>query len=1090
MTSQRTIKIKGNPQRDEGTVEVVVRYTKKAITLTETPFGQVLDLDDSFLSGEPGEPAFPVQQIRVALPPYSDVLNVEAEVSNVREMTRAPVFIAPIQEMRPAMPTRVKIKKSLYRESPPAVKSPSYVKDARGVTTPHFDSYRNIMARPAPAATLVDIEHRGPATIAVLELRPVSQNPQGIIELASVISVSLLYQPVAKVRKGSFAGRRFFKKARSSFEELKIENLLKSNVINPNWIRDLSNLFPDFVGGCDYLVITDNNSWDADSISAVGSVGDLVSTFEKLVEWKKRRGLKTRIVTVADIVEGKYGDFVTDARDLQEVLRIFLKWAYNQWNVSWVLLGGDLNVIPTRLVAGANRGYIAVDTVNPPDDDRSFWTGTELHMHVVNPGEWWPGNWPHQLVNPADGTLIPLDTAGISNATNPGWFYATDNTYNVRSNNRTQFVVVRGPAALVNNTLQWLYQWNILPTDMYYSSLIGPNYGLSGLHDWDILDNGLYGQHTNGNNFDGVSFSVDVGLGRAPVGSVTEAEVFVKKVIAYEQLREPDGTPLDLNWARRMTLVSTNIDNRDHINIMSTATSPPTVNRYHHDAGDAHTLIKLGDVFTDLKWHLFVQVTPTDVREIPYTPEADVTGRGWFFAKSDTDLSPSEIIFSLPWGVFRYPIATEWVVVYGNSDELAPSRFIFDKAVADTSMNDQEALCKLIQDNYSAINVLSRIYEDEIDLPPSDVVSPPLQHYTQDRMRDALNLGPHFLSLSGHGSQGGCCGVDSAMAQNASNGYLLPVTYAMSCLTADFATEDATSEKLLHNASGGAVAYVGYTRFGWIGVGDDYEREFFKHLGTSRHLADLNDARLNLNYSGGSWRWHQFVQVLLGDPEMPVWVGKPKVMKVTHSASIKKVAQDVIVTVTNSSNAALAGAVVSLAKGNWVKSDTTDATGEASIHVNPQTTGDIEVVVTATDRVPYFGTIEVKEGFICRSNILCRSDILCRNLIACGPSVTCGEFVSCGAAILCRSSIGSCPSAVACGLMIGGCRVGIGGGCPNIDPVPFEGLLDLFEACRVRDIKELATKRNTRHVKKVIESLNPASRRSLEQMLARIETNE
>ena len=962
MTNQRTIKIKGNPQRDEGTIEVVVRYIKKALTLTETPFGQVLDLDDSFLSGEPGEPAFPVQQIRVALPPYSDVLDVEAEASNVREMTRVPVFIAPVQEMRPAMPTRAKIKKSLYRELPPAVKPPSYVADARGVTTPNLDTYRNVLSRPAPAATLVDIEHRGPATIAVLELRPVSQNPQGIIELASVIRVSLSYEPVARVRTGSFAGRRFFKKARSSFEEVNIENLLKSDVINPDWIRDLGHLFPDFVEGCDYLVITDNSSWDADAISAGGSVTDLVSAFEKLVAWKKRRGLKTRIVTVADIVDGKYGDFVTDARDLQEVLRSFLKWAYNQWNISWVLLGGDLNVIPTRLVAGAKRGYISVDTVNPPDDNKSFWTGAELHMHVVNPGEWWPGSWPHQLVNPTDGTLIPLDTAGTSNATNPGWFYTTDNTYNVPSNTRTQFVVVRGPAALVNTKLQWLYQWNILPTDMYYSSLLGPNYSISGLHDWDMLDNGLYGQHTNGDNFDGVSFSVDIGVGRAPVGTLAEAEVFVDKVIAYEQLREPDGTPLNLNWARRMTFVSTNFGGR--IGINSTVTSPPTDNKYHHGAGDAHTLIKLKDVFTELKWRLFVQVTDTDVREIPYTPEAEVTGRGWFFAKSDTDLSPSEILFSLPWGVFRYPIATEWVVVYGNSDELAPSRFIFDKTVADDSMADQEVLRKLIQADFPAINVLRRIYEDEVDLPTADVASPSLQHYTKDRMRDALNLGPHFLSLSGHGSQGGCCGVDSAMAQNASNGYLLPVTYAMSCLTADFASEDATSEKLLHNASGGAVAYVGYTRFGWIGAGDDYEREFFKHLGTSRHLADLNDTRLNLNYSGGAWRWHQFVQVLLGDPEMPVWVGKPKVMKVTHPASIMKVAQDVIVTVKTSSNAALVGAVVSLAKGNWVKSDTADATGEASIHVNPKTMGDIEIVVTATDRVPYFGTIKVKEGTI------------------------------------------------------------------------------------------------------------------------------
>lgn len=197
-----------------------------------------------------------------------------------------------------------------------------------------------------------------------------------------------------------------------------------------------------------------------------------------------------------------------------------------------MLLGGDVDIVPVRIVAAGGRGHIVVETTNPPNDDRSFWTGAYLKMHVVHPGDWWPGDWPPLLVNPATGALIPYDPAGTSTAANPGWYCTTDNTYATRTAGPTQFVRVNGPATLLNTTLQWLYRWNRIPTDLYYSSLVGPNYNVSGSHDWDLLDNGLYGQHTDGADMDGMNYAADVGLGRAPVASVAEADAFVNKVIA------------------------------------------------------------------------------------------------------------------------------------------------------------------------------------------------------------------------------------------------------------------------------------------------------------------------------------------------------------------------------------------------------------------------------------------------------------------------------------------------------------------------------------------------------------------------------
>ena len=159
-----------------------------------------------------------------------------------------------------------------------------------------------------------------------------------------------------------------------------------------------------------------------------------------------------------------------------------------------------------------------------------------------------------------------------------------------------------------------------------------------------MLDNGIYGQHTNNAELDGVSYTPDVSLGRAPVSNAAQANAFVDKVIAYEQFRKPDGTPLDDDWPRRLLLVASNWGGR--ISISSTSASPPTDNRYHHTPGDNHALIKLKNLPEGLKWRLIVKVAETDLRVTPYDRNAATSGRGWHYAKSETDLSASETVFS------------------------------------------------------------------------------------------------------------------------------------------------------------------------------------------------------------------------------------------------------------------------------------------------------------------------------------------------------------------------------------------------------------------------------------------------------------
>ncbi|WP_460597397.1 C25 family cysteine peptidase [Geomonas sp. Red276] len=1056
----------------------------------------MLDLDDGYVAGKPGAPGFPMQLLRVALPPFSDVTDVKAVITKKTEVTKSPKLVAPIQEPRPIhppSPPKEKHKPSLHAEKRREFAPSPYPRVAPHITPPDIKEYQRALAQPAPVASISTIEHRGVATIASLELRPVHQNEKGILEFATEISITLTYEPTSAPKSGGyFAGSRDFRKARTLKEAARMRDILTGDVLNPDWIGDLPDKFPPFPpfpAKYEYLVITDNQTWNAAAISPAGPAGDLVSSFQKLADWKRRRGLTARVVTISDIVGNTYGDFKTGARDLQEVLRNFLKWAYGHWDVSWVLLGGDVNIVPERLVAGNAEGHIAVDAADPPADNRSFWTGTYLKMHVVSAGDWWPGDWPLLLVNPTTGDLIPYDSAGTSGAATPGWYYTTDNTYATRTATTTQFVRVNGPAAMVNATLQWLYRWNRIPTDLYYSSLVGPNYNVAGRHDWDLIDNGIYGQQTGGTNLDGLGFNADVGLGRAPVASVAEAEAFVKKVIAYEQFRRPDGTTLSHDWPRRLAIVSANFNFNDaRMYIGPTAAVPPGNNCYHHPAAALYSLIKLETQFSDVLWNLFSLVTDADIRSIPYDAGAANTGRGWYFAKSDTDLAVSETILVIGGVLTHFPVPTLWVVVYGYSDEVAPQYFIFDKPTADSSMADQETLRKQVAADFPGIDTVRRLYEDEIDLPPADATVPPISHLTTARLRDTLNLGQHFVSLSGHGSQGGCCGLDSGMALGLANGYHTFIGYAFSCLTGDFEWEDAMSESLLKNTNGGAVAYIGYTRFGWSGDAG-YQREFFKRLKTTRHLALLNDSRFNLQN-----KWSNVALNLLGDPEMPLWIGDPKTLAVTHPSKVTRSDQHVLVKVAQSGGGAVADAVVSFAMGDWVVSATTDATGEADLHIDPPAKGAMEVVVTATDYVPYFGSIQVTEvicktGVVCKAAISCKAAVGCKAAIFCKSNILCNASILCGPAISCGAEIIPCGGKIACNISISGCMAAIGSGCPAIDPPPWdEDFVDIVKEAGVKDIRELAAKRDTPAVKRLIEKLSPANRKALILMLKEMDT--
>ncbi|MCD6221042.1 hypothetical protein J7K25_02645 [bacterium] len=115
--------------------------------------------------------------------------------------------------------------------------------------------------------------------------------------------------------------------------------LIKEKVENPEVFKtyttftkqSLSSVLGD-IGPYDYIIITNST---------------LASYFQPLIDHKIKRGLRARIVTTDDIYANYPGI------DRQEQIRNFIKDAYTNWGIDYVLLGGDTEIIPKRGVYGS-----------------------------------------------------------------------------------------------------------------------------------------------------------------------------------------------------------------------------------------------------------------------------------------------------------------------------------------------------------------------------------------------------------------------------------------------------------------------------------------------------------------------------------------------------------------------------------------------------------------------------------------------------------------------------------------------------------------------------------------------------------------
>ncbi|MEM3042640.1 MAG: C25 family cysteine peptidase [Thermoplasmata archaeon] len=223
-------------------------------------------------------------------------------------------------------------------------------------------------------------------------------------------------------------------------------------------------------------------------------------------------------------------------------------------------------------------------------------------------------------------------------------------------------------------------------------------------------------------------------------------------------------------------------------------------------------------------------------------------------------------------------------------------------------------------------------------------------------------------------------------ARDASNGDRLPLMYSSGCDVANFTTfwhytvgenRDKTLEQLLKNAGGGAIGFISGTNGDYWNPTDGnwwlqvtFWRLFFN--GSYRPGEALYKSKVEydnflrsqmINTGLPRYRQNKAVYCLLGDPEVPVWTDIPSTLQVTVESPprLLTLPQTVNVTVRDASTMTpVKNAMVALTSRGTFARGFTDVSGRASVLVEPEDPGYINLTVTAHNYLPHESTLDVE----------------------------------------------------------------------------------------------------------------------------------
>ena len=981
-----------SPSRPDGRVEAAVNLSRADLNIEKAGDFDVPRLADWENNGPIGSPSLPRKTHYIVLPLGAKVLKLEVQPG---KPIRLPEKVNPFAVQTPETNDLSEYTGQFFskKEAPMPVNS-GYFK--RTDLYPEKLVFQGSISNKESVQIMSIIVHP-------IQFDPVNSNFIFYPDLRYAVCYELQESKPMKAPSPALSAGPVFKQNRLE----RLQRLMDQDYIF--MAKDLG--IPNFRiektrGEC--LIITDEHMWpgtlshaptEQDAQPLANGTG-IIEQFERLAKWKTSRGMRTRVVTVMDIVKRKYGDFTDKggARDVQEVIRNFVKWAYDEWEIDYLLIGGSDRIVPMRRLLShivldgkypawdfSDYGNIDtkkydVSTTNPPPRGRVL---VGNNARLCHDSRYWTPNSESLLFN-SHGKKIPFkkDKNAIYRYV---WYFATKDylplkdldgnpsltpeKYQIEKDypetpkgSEACNLIVSGPESIIDDDFYWAIEPDrLIPSDLYYACMVSePN--ASRKHDFDKEDNGLYGQH----RWDDIrqkdvtidsldANNPDIWVGRAPVESTTDAQSFIDKVLTYERLVTPekDGNrAVDPNYLKKVIMGAdlwNEVENKEFQDrITSLSPFSPQNGEFVTLPGGSSILVHLQSRLVD-----YLKTNPTkgpyvvvrlNNKERAYGKDVqvirggDVIGPCWDFVKKGKD---NQFVYS------KDP--TEFVKITGNFPA-SPQRIIwFDvlalvdgkyTLVGRKATPESEEILSVINSEFEGFNRIERYYGDYIGVQASPLAEP----LTVDNIRAALNRGSHFVSLKGHGHPDGCCMVwwrgESPGARddfNNKGNYFIAAADSCSTAQPDFGTRSLGEEIVLH-PEGGAVAYIGCVRMG-VGGGHYQIKQFWKNLkkyGRVGPAAGNQDFEFSCMYS-------IYVQILYGDPEMLVWTKVPETYQVVHPdyLDISKDSQNLEISVSCKDRALSLQSVTIM--GGWttsqndpriLQSKTTDSQGKATFSLD------------------------------------------------------------------------------------------------------------------------------------------------------------
>ena len=243
----------------------------------------------------PGNPLIPLKTFSYLLP--DDAVDIDVSVKEIKAET---IFLS-----LPLFPAQKPV---------PFIENWS---DFCKITRPSEEIYSEDKFIPEKRIEFLNIGYKNGFKIVSISLFPFRYNPySSLLELTKEIKICISYNRDGK---------------RCSLPNQKIKNMAKNFLMDFVYNKDdierfsplikkqVSKLLPS--GDYDYIIISGDNAF--------------VETLKRLAEWKRKKGLKTKIITT-DWIYSNYSGY-----DKAEKVRNFIKDAYSNWGSIWFLLCGQ-----------------------------------------------------------------------------------------------------------------------------------------------------------------------------------------------------------------------------------------------------------------------------------------------------------------------------------------------------------------------------------------------------------------------------------------------------------------------------------------------------------------------------------------------------------------------------------------------------------------------------------------------------------------------------------------------------------------------------------------------------------------------------